>query len=64
MSASFDVVIVGGGAAGVGAARRLAQLMVARLDGDRTAVEERAEALERLPDVPLGLQAMAAISLG
>jgi LuxR family maltose regulon positive regulatory protein len=44
--------------------RRLAQLMVARLDGNRTAVEERAEALDRLPDVPVGLQAMAAIERG
>ena len=45
-------------------ARRLAQLMVARLDGDRAAVEERAQALDRLPDVPVGLQAMAAIERG
>jgi LuxR family maltose regulon positive regulatory protein len=44
--------------------RRLAQLMVARLDGDRTAVDERAQELERLPDVPVGLQAMAAIERG
>jgi LuxR family maltose regulon positive regulatory protein len=44
--------------------RRLAQLMVARLDGDRTAVDERAQALERLPDVAIGLQAMAEIERG
>jgi LuxR family maltose regulon positive regulatory protein len=44
--------------------RRLAELMVARLDGDRTAVDERAEALSRLPDVAVGLQAMAEIERG
>lgn len=45
-------------------ARRLAQLMVARLDGDRTAVDERAQALDRLPDVDVGLRAMVAIERG
>jgi LuxR family maltose regulon positive regulatory protein len=44
--------------------RRLAQLMVARLDGDRTAVDQRSQALDRLPDVDVGLQAMAAIERG
>jgi LuxR family maltose regulon positive regulatory protein len=45
-------------------ARRLAQLMVARLDGDRTAVDERAQALDRSPDVDVGLRAMVAIERG
>ena len=45
-------------------AHRLAQLMVARLDGDRVAVGERAQALDRLPDVAVGLRAMAAIEQG
>jgi LuxR family maltose regulon positive regulatory protein len=45
-------------------ARRLAQLMVARLDGDRTAVDERAQELDRLPDVDVGLRAMVAIERG
>ena len=45
-------------------ARRLAQLMVARLDGDRSAVDERAQALDRLPDVDVGLRAMVAIERG
>ncbi len=45
-------------------AYRLAQLMVARLDGDRAAVDERAQALDRLPEVDLGLRAMAAIERG
>jgi LuxR family maltose regulon positive regulatory protein len=38
--------------------------MVARLDGDRTAVDERAQALDRLPDVDVGLRAMVAIERG
>lgn len=45
-------------------AHGLAQLMVARLDGDRAAVEARAQALDHLPDVPVGLRAMAAIEQG
>jgi LuxR family maltose regulon positive regulatory protein len=45
-------------------AYRLAQLMVARLDGDRAAVDERAQALDRLPAADLGLRAMAAVERG
>jgi LuxR family maltose regulon positive regulatory protein len=45
-------------------ARRLAQLMVARLDGDRVAVDERGQALDRMPDVDVGLRAMVAIERG
>jgi LuxR family maltose regulon positive regulatory protein len=44
--------------------RRLAQLMVARLDGDRAAVDERAQALDGLPGVDVGLRAMAAVERG
>ncbi len=44
--------------------RRLAQLMVARLDGDRSAVDERAQALNELPGVDVGLRAMAEVERG
>jgi LuxR family transcriptional regulator, maltose regulon positive regulatory protein len=44
--------------------RLLALLMAARLDGDSAAVERHANALERLPDVPDGLRAIAAIEQG
>jgi LuxR family maltose regulon positive regulatory protein len=45
-------------------AHLLAQLMVARLDGDRTAVSERAQVLNGLPDIDVGLRAMVAVERG
>jgi LuxR family maltose regulon positive regulatory protein len=45
-------------------AHLLAQLMVARLDGDHVTVDERARTLDGRPDADLGLRAMAAVERG